>query len=70
METKLVLSRHGTPNACPNARVRLPRLLLGIAYLVDFDLALSRQASKAYFNGIDALRPDLFMHCFLYPSAH
>ena len=52
METKLVLLGTGTPNACPNASG--PSSGPGVV----------RQASKAYFNGIDALRPDLLCTAF------
>ena len=59
METKLVLLGTGTPNACPNASGPASAVVVGDrAYLVDFGPGVVRQASKAYFNGIDALRPD------------
>ncbi len=49
----------GTPNACPNASGPASAVVVGDrAYLVDFGPGVVRQASKAYFNGIDALRPD------------
>ena len=58
METKLVLLGTGTPNACPNASGPASAVVVGDrAYLVDFGPGVVRQASKAYFNGIDALRP-------------
>ena len=57
METKLVLLGTGTPNACPNASGPSSAIVVGNrAYLVDFGPGVVRQASKAYFNGIDALR--------------
>ena len=34
------------------------------AYLVDFGPGVVRQASAAYFNGVDALRPDLLTVAF------
>lgn len=36
------------------------------AYLVDFGPGVVRQASAAYFNGVDALRPDLLTVALLY----
>lgn len=65
METKLVLLGTGTPNACPNASGPSAAVVVGNrAYLVDFGPGVVRQASKAYFNGIDALRPDLLCTAF------
>ena len=65
METKLVLLGTGTPNACPNASGPASAVIVGDrAYLVDFGPGVVRQASKAYFNGIDALRPDLLCTAF------
>ena len=65
METKLVLLGTGTPNACPNACGPSSAVVDGNrAYLVDFGPGVVRQASKAYFNGIDALRPDLLCTAF------
>ena len=65
METKLVLLGTGTPNACPNASGPASAVVVGNrAYLVDFGPGVVRQASKAYFNGIDALRPDLLCTAF------
>lgn len=65
METKLVLLGTGTPNACPNASGPSSAVVVGNrAYLVDFGPGVVRQASKAYFNGIDALRPDLLCTAF------
>lgn len=59
METKLVLLGTGTPNACPNASGPASAVVVGDrAYLVDFGPGVVRQASRAYFRGIDALRPD------------
>lgn len=59
MDTKLVLLGTGTPNACPNASGPSSAVVVGDrAYLVDFGPGVVRQASKAYFKGIDALRPD------------
>ena len=56
METKLVLLGTGTPNACPNASGPSSAVVVGNrAYLIDFGPGVVRQASKAYFNGIDAL---------------
>lgn len=64
-ETKLVLLGTGTPNACPNASGPASAVVVGDrAYLVDFGPGVVRQASKAYFAGIDALRPDLLSHAF------
>ena len=60
MQTKLVLLGTGTPNACPNANGPSSAVVVGDrAYLVDFGPGVVRQASAAYFNGVDALRPDL-----------
>ena len=60
MNTKLVLLGTGTPNACPDANGPSSAVVVGDrAYLVDFGPGVVRQASKAYFHGIDALRPDL-----------
>lgn len=60
MKTKLVLLGTGTPNACPNANGPSSAVVVGDrAYIVDFGPGVVRQASAAYFNGIDALRPDL-----------
>lgn len=65
METKLVLLGTGTPNACPNASGPSSAIVVGDrAYLVDFGPGVVRQASKAYFKGIDALRPDLLCTAF------
>ena len=59
MQTKLVLLGTGTPNACPNANGPSSAVVVGDrAYLVDFGPGVVRQASAAYFNGVDALRPD------------
>lgn len=64
-ETKLVLLGTGTPNACPNASGPASAVVVGDrAYLVDFGPGVVRQASKAYFAGIDALRPDMLCHAF------
>lgn len=66
METKLVLLGTGTPNACPNASGPSSAVVVGNrAYLIDFGPGVVRQASKAYFNGIDALRPDLLCTAFV-----
>ena len=65
METKLVLLGTGTPNACPNASGPASAVVVGDrAYLVDFGPGVVRQACKAYYNGIDALRPDLLCRAF------
>ena len=57
MKTKLVLLGTGTPNACPNANGPSSAVVVGDrAYIVDFGPGVVRQASAAYFNGIDALR--------------
>ncbi len=65
METKLVLLGTGTPNACPNASGPASAVVVGDrAYLVDFGPGVVRQASKAYFKGIDALRPDRLCTAF------
>lgn len=59
MKTKLVLLGTGTPNACFNASGPASAVIVGDrAYLVDFGPGVVRQASAAYFKGIDALRPD------------
>ncbi|MCD7834487.1 MAG: MBL fold metallo-hydrolase [Lachnospiraceae bacterium] len=59
MDMKLVLLGTGTPNACPDASGPACAVIVGDqAYLVDFGPGVVRQASKAYFKGIDALRPD------------
>ena len=58
--TKLVLLGTGTPNACPDHSGPARAVIVKTrAYLVDFGPGVVRQASKAYFKGIDALRPDL-----------
>ena len=58
--TKLVLLGTGTPNACPDHSGPACAVIVNNrAYLVDFGPGVVRQASKAYFKGIDALRPDL-----------
>ncbi len=65
MEMKLVLLGTGTPNACPNASGPASAVVVGgRAYLVDFGPGVVRQASRAYFQGIDALRPDLLEVAF------
>ncbi len=65
MQTKLVLLGTGTPNACPNASGPASAVVVGDrAYLVDFGPGVVRQASKAYYKGIDALRPDLLTVAF------
>lgn len=57
--TKLVLLGTGTPNACPDHSGPASAVIVNNrAYLVDFGPGVVRQASKAYFKGIDALRPD------------
>lgn len=58
-KTKLILLGTGTPNACPeNSGPASAVIVNDQAYLVDFGPGVVRQASKAYFKGIDALRPD------------
>ena len=58
-KTKLVLLGTGTPNACPeNSGPASAIIVNNQAYLIDFGPGVVRQASKAYFKGIDALRPD------------
>ena len=65
METKLVLLGTGTPNACPNASGPASAVVVGDrAYLVDFGPGVVRQACKAYYKGVDALRPDLLCTAF------
>lgn len=65
METKLVLLGTGTPNACPDASGPASAVVVGDrAYLVDFGPGVVRQASKAYYKGVDALRPDLLTVAF------
>lgn len=65
MDTKLVLLGTGTPNACPNASGPSSAVVVGDrAYLVDFGPGVVRQASKAYYKGVDALRPDLLTVAF------
>lgn len=65
MQTKLVLLGTGTPNACPNASGPASAVVVGDrAYLVDFGPGVVRQASKAYYKRIDALRPDLLTVAF------
>jgi len=62
---KLVLLGTGTPNACPNCSGPASAVVVNDrAYLVDFGPGVVRQASKAYFGGIDALRPDLLCRAF------
>ena len=71
METKLVLLGTGTPNACPNASGPASAVVVGDrAYLVDFGPGVVRQASKAYFNGIDALPPGPPYSGFFHPPAY
>lgn len=58
-KTKLVLLGTGTPNACPeNSGPASAIIVNDQVYLIDFGPGVVRQASKAYFKGIDALRPD------------
>ncbi len=65
MKTKLVLLGTGTPNACPNANGPSSAVVVGDrAYIGYFGPGVVRQASAAYFNGIDALRPDLLTVAF------
>ena len=65
MKTYLVLLGTGTPNACPNASGPSSAVVVGDrAYLVDFGPGVVRQASKAYYKGIDALRPDRLTTAF------
>ena len=65
MSTKLVLLGTGTPNACPNASGPACAVVVDDrAYLVDFGPGVVRQASKAYYKGIDPLRPDLLTTAF------
>lgn len=65
MDTKLILLGTGTPNACPNASGPSSAVVAGDrAYLVDFGPGVVRQASAAYFKGIDALRPDRLTTAF------
>ncbi len=65
MDTKVVLLGTGTPNACPNASGPSTAVIVGDrAYLVDFGPGVVRQASKAYYKGIDALRPDRLTTAF------
>ena len=69
MKTKLVLLGTGTPNACPNANGPSSAVVVGDrAYIVDFGPGVVRQASAAYFNGIDALRPDLLRYDLSYAA--
>lgn len=64
-DTQLVLLGTGTPNACPNASGPASAVVVGDrAYLVDFGPGVVRQASAAYFKGIDALRPDRLTTAF------
>ena len=57
MSTKLVLLGTGTPNACPNASGPACAVVVDDrAYLVDFGPGVVRQASKAYYKGIDPLQ--------------
>lgn len=59
MSTKLVLLGTGTPNAEINNSGPCSAVVVDDeAYLVDFGAGCVRQANKAYFNGIDALRVD------------
>lgn len=70
MDTRLVLLWTGTPNACPNASGPSSAVVVGDrAYLVDFGPGVVRQASKAYFKGVDALRPDRLGDCVLHAFA-
>lgn len=57
--TKLVLLGTGTPNAEMNHSGPCSAIVVNDqAYLVDFGPGCVRQASKAYFQGIEALRVD------------
>lgn len=65
MSTQLVLLGTGTPNACPeNSGPSSAIVVDGHAYLIDFGPGVVRQCSKAYFKGIDALRPDALSIAF------
>lgn len=64
-DTRLVLLGTGTPNACPHASGPASAVVVGDrAYLVDFGPGVVRQASAAYFKGIEALRPDRLCTAF------
>ena len=65
MKTQLVLLGTGTPNACPNASGPASAVVVGDrAYLVDFGPGVVRQASKAYYKGVDALSPKMLSIAF------
>ncbi len=65
MKTQLVLLGTGTPNACPWANGPAVAVVVGErAYLVDFGPGVVRQATKAYAQGMDALRPDRLQVAF------
>ncbi len=56
--TKLVLLGTGTPNAEPWASGPSSAVIVDDrAYLVDFGAGVIRQATQAYFNGIEQLNP-------------
>lgn len=58
MSTKVVLLGTGTPNAEPDQQGPASAVIVDEqAYLVDFGPGVVRQCSRAYFKGIDALRP-------------
>lgn len=56
MKTSLVLLGTGTPNACFDASGPSSAVVVGDrAYIVDFGPGVVRQASKAYYKGVDGL---------------
>ncbi|MCF0115487.1 MAG: MBL fold metallo-hydrolase [Erysipelotrichaceae bacterium] len=65
METQVILLGTGTPNACYNASGPATAIIINNkAYIVDFGPGIIRQCTKAYHQGINALRPDLLTVAF------
>lgn len=65
MKTQVILLGTGTPNACYNASGPSTAVVVdNQAYIIDFGPGVVRQASKAYHQGINALRPDLLTVAF------
>jgi ribonuclease BN (tRNA processing enzyme) len=55
--TKVVLLGAGTPSPIPIVPALPPRLLLTIAYLVDFGPGVVRRAEAAALKGVTAVEP-------------
>jgi len=64
--TKVVLLGTGTPNASPDRSGPAVAIVVGnSSYIVDFGPGVVRQASKAYRNGIEGLKPKNLKCAFL-----